>query len=264
MAPRETQLVRTMVDLVDTLVDDFDIVDLTATLADRCVEILDVSAAGIMLAAPGQGLRVMSSSSASAHALEVLEAQTDEGPCIDCFRLGEAVVNADLTDAEAEARWPRFAAAALGAGFRSAHAVPMRLRGATIGALNLFRSDEGRLDAPDVVAAQALADITTVALLQHQGATEARAINDQLTHALDSRVTIEQAKGIIAEQAHIPLGDAFAVLRAHARRNSRKLVTVAEEVIAGDLDAVALLGRTSPPGGLSRRLRCRGTERSHR
>lgn len=247
MAPRETQLVRAMVDLADTLVDDFDIVDLTATLADRCVEILDVSAAGIMLATPDRGLRVMSSSSASAHALEVLEAQTDEGPCIDCFRLGEAVVNADLT--EAEARWPRFAAAALGAGFRSAHAVPMRLRGTTIGALNLFRSDEGRLDAPDVVAAQALADITTVALLQHQGATEARAINDQLTHALDSRVTIEQAKGIIAEQAHIPVGDAFTVLRAHARRNSRKLVTVAEEVIAGDLDAVTLLGRTSPPGG---------------
>jgi GAF domain-containing protein len=238
-----------MVALADTLVDDFDIVDLTATLADSCVEILDVSAAGILLAAPDQGLRVMASSSASARALELLEAQIDEGPCIDCFHLGEAVVNADLAEAEAEARWPRFAAAALGAGFRSAHAVPMRLRGTTIGALNLFRSDEGRLDTPDVVAAQALADITTVALLQHRGAIEAQTLNDQLTHALDSRVTIEQAKGIIAEQAHISLGDAFTVLRAHARRNSRKLVTVAEAVIAGDLDAVGLLGRTSPPAG---------------
>lgn len=247
MAPRETQLVRTMVALADTLVDDFDIVDLTATLADRCVEILDVSAAGILLAAPDQGLRVMASSSASAHALELLEAQNREGPCVDCLRLGEAVVNADL--AEARARWPRFAPAALEAGFRSAHAVPMRLRGTTIGALNLFRDDEGRLDEPDVVAAQALADITTLALLQHRGAIEAQALNDQLTHALDSRVTIEQAKGIIAEQAHVPLDDAFTVLRAHARRNSRKLVAVAEAVVAGDLDAVGLMGRTSPSGG---------------
>lgn len=247
MAPRETQLVRTMVALADTLVDDFDIVDLTATLADRCVEILDVSAAGILLATPDQGLRVMASSSASARTLELLEAQIHEGPCVDCFRLGEAVINANL--AEAEARWPRFAPTALAVGFRSAHAVPMRLRGATIGALNLFRGDEGRLDAPDVVAAQALADITTLALLQHRGALEAQALNDQLSHALDSRVTIEQAKGIIAEQAHIPVDDAFTVLRAHARRNSRKLVAVAEAVIAGDLDAVGLLGRTSPPKG---------------
>jgi GAF domain-containing protein len=245
MAPRETQLVRTMVALADTMVDDFDIVDLTATLAERCVEILDVAAAGIMLASPEQVLRVMAASSASARALELFESQTDEGPCVDCFRLGVAVVNADL--AEATARWPRFAPAALEAGFRSAHAVPMRLRGTTIGALNLFRSDEGRLDDPDVVAAQALADVATVALLQHRGVIKAQALNDQLAHALDSRVTIEQAKGIIAEQAHIPVDDAFTVLRAHARRNHRRLVTVAEAVIAGDLDAIGLLGRTTVP-----------------
>lgn len=247
MAPREARLVQAMVALADTLVDDFDIVDLTATLAERCVEILDVDAAGIMLAVPDEGMRVMSASSPSAHALELFEMQTDEGPCIDCFRLGEAVVNADLT--EAGERWPVFAPAALDAGFRSAHAVPMRLRGTTIGALNLFRSGDGTLDQPDVVAAQALADVATVALLQHRGAVEAQVLTDQLTHALDSRVRIEQAKGIVAEQGHIPVDEAFALLRAHARRSSRKLVAVAEAVIGGDLDAVALAGRSSPVEG---------------
>lgn len=243
MAPREQLLVRAMVSLADTLVDEFDIVDLTATLADRCVEILDVAAAGIMLASSPGGLRVMASSSAPARALEVFEAQVDEGPCPECFRTGALVAQADL--AADPDRWPTFTPRALEAGFRSAHAVPMRLRGTIIGALNLFRAEPGRLAEADLVVAQALADIATVAVLQHRGATEAHVLNQQLTHALDSRVTIEQAKGILAEQAGIAVDAAFEVLRAYARRHNRKLVTVAEEVVSGSLDATMLV-RSDP------------------
>ncbi|HMJ74565.1 MAG TPA: GAF and ANTAR domain-containing protein [Iamia sp.] len=240
MASREQLLVRAMVSLADTLVDEFDIVDLTATLADRCVEILDVAATGIMLASStGGGLRVMASSSAPTRALEVFEAQVDEGPCPECYRTGALVVHEDL--AADRDRWPTFTPRALEAGFRSAHAVPMRLRGTVIGALNLFRTEPGRLAEADIVVAQALADIATVAVLQHRGATEAHVLNQQLTHALDSRVTIEQAKGVLAEQAGIPVDAAFEVLRAHARRHNRKLVTLAEEVVAGGLDATMLL-----------------------
>ncbi|HEV7720786.1 MAG TPA: GAF and ANTAR domain-containing protein [Iamia sp.] len=240
MAPREQLLVRAMVALADTLVDEFDIVDLTATLADRCLEILDVAATGIMLASPtGGGLRVMASSSAPVRTLEVFEAQVDEGPCPECYRTGALVVHEDL--ASDPDRWPTFTPRALEAGFRSAHAVPMRLRGTIIGALNLFRTEPGRLAEADIVVAQALADIATVAVLQHRVATEAQVLNQQLTHALDSRVTIEQAKGVLAEQAGIPVEDAFAVLRAHARRHRRTLVTVAEEVVSGVLDASTLL-----------------------
>ena len=160
---RETLLARTFVELADTLVDEFDVVDLLTLLADRCVEVLDVAAAGLMLTYPGGELRVMASSSEAMRVLELFELQSEEGPCPDCYRTGEPIVNHRL--AAEGGRWPQFEPRAMKAGFRSVHALPMRLRNVTIGALNLFRTDEGALNEADVAAAQALADVATIAVL---------------------------------------------------------------------------------------------------
>src|SRR5688572_32904275 len=169
---RESVLARTLVELADTLVDDFDVVELLTLLADRCVEVLDVEAAGIMLAAPDGALRVMASSSEAMRVLELFEIQAQEGPCLDSHRTGLPVVNQDL--ATVNGRWPRFAAEALAAGFRSVHALPMRLRGTVVGALNLFHVEPGEMHQADVDAAQALADVATIAVLQHRAALEAQ------------------------------------------------------------------------------------------
>jgi len=236
--PREALLARTMVELADTLVDDFDVVELLTLLADRCVEVLDVSAAGLMLAAPEGDLRVMASSSEAMRVLELFELQAQEGPCLDCFRGGEPVVNQDL--ATVDGRWPRFAPVALESGFRSVHALPMRLRGAVIGALNLFRSDAGELSEDDVAVAQALADVATIAILQHRAVLEAQVVNEQLNHALNSRIVIEQAKGVLAEQAGLDMEQAFSTLRNHARSHNLRLVDVAQDLIDGTLSAELL------------------------
>lgn len=235
---REAVLARTFVELADTLVDDFDVVDLLTRLADRCVETLDVDAAGIMLAAPDGQLRVMASSSEAMRVLELFEVQAREGPCLDSHRTGKPVVNQDL--ATVNGRWPQFAPEALAAGFRSVHALPMRLRGTVIGALNLFRAGPGQMDQADLEAAQALADVATIAILQNRSALEAQVINDQLTHALNSRIVIEQAKGMVAERLNLDMERSFAVLRGHARNHNLRLADVAEAVIAGALEAAAL------------------------
>ena len=234
---REALLVRTMVELADSLVDDFDIVDLLATLAERCVDVLDVAAVGIMLAAPDGELLAMTSSDETMRTVELFELQSREGPCLDCYRSGQPVVNQDLTSLDG--RWPRFARFAVEAGFLAADAIPMRLRGQVIGVLNLFRNQTGSLAVADVTVAQALADVATIAILQHRHAAGTAAVNDQLQIALDSRVLIEQAKGMIAEREQIPVGDAFVLLRAHARNHNRRLVEVAHDVIERVLDITA-------------------------
>jgi len=241
---REAALARTFVELADTLVEDFDVVDLLTRLADRCVEVLDVDAAGIMLAAPGGQLRVMSSSSEAMRVLELFEIQAQEGPCLDSHRTGLPIVNQDLSSADAP--WPRFASEALAAGFHSVHAVPMRLRGSVIGALNLFRSDLGEMVPSDIEIAQAFADVATIAILQHQAAQEAQVLNEQLTHALNSRVVIEQAKGMVAERLQLDMEASFAVLRTYARNLNRRLADVAQDVISGTFSASDLLKEVKP------------------
>jgi GAF domain-containing protein len=235
---REAVLARTFVELAESLVDHFDVVELLTLLADRCVEILDVSAAGLMLVAPEGDLRVVASSSEAMRVVELFELQSQEGPCLDCYRSGEPVLNQDL--ATVDGRWPNFAPVALGAGFRSVHALPMRLRGTVVGALNLFRADEGRLEEADVLAAQALADVATIAILQNRAAHEAQVVNEQLNHALNSRVLVEQAKGVLAERAGLDMEQAFSGLREYARSNNLRLVDVAQDVIDGTLGPGAL------------------------
>ena len=230
---KEAMLASTLVELADTLVDDFDVVELLTRLADRCVTMLDVQAAGIMLGAPGGQLRVMASSSEAMRLLELFEIQAKEGPCLDTHRTGLPVVNQDL--ATVNGRWPRFATEALAAGFQSVHALPMRLRGSVIGALNLFREGPGEMGPADVGIAQAFADVATIAILQHRATTEAQLLNEELTHALTSRVVIEQAKGMVAERLKLGMEESFAALRTHARNHNLRLVAVAEAVIGGTL-----------------------------
>src|SRR4051812_30504033 len=236
--PRESILTRTLVELADTLVADFDVVELLTMLGDRCVEVLDVGAAGIMLAAPDGELRVMASTSETMHMLELLELQTQEGACLDCFGTGSLGESADLVSDD---RWPKFTAATTAAGFGSVNALPMRLRGSVIGALNLFHVEGGKkMPEADVVAAQAFADIATIAILQFRATVEAKSLNDQLNQALNSRILIEQAKGMVAERAGVDMVKAFDRLRSHARNHNRRLVDVAEDVINGELGASVL------------------------
>ena len=235
---REQRLATTLVELADTLVDDFDVVELLTLLTDRCVEVLDVTAAGLLLVSPGGDLRVMAASSEAMRLVELFELQTDEGPCLDCYRSGQPVINQSLV--QDRGRWPLFTPRALDAGFSSVHAVPMRLRGATIGALNLFRSNEGTMDVSDVHAAQALADVATIAILQHRAAAETQVLNAQLSQALNSRIVIEQAKGMVGERAHLNMEQAFNRLRNHARNHNLRLLDVARDVVDGVLPTAAL------------------------
>ncbi len=230
-------MARTLVELADTLVDDFDVVELLTTLANRCVEVLDITAAGIMLASPAGHLRTVASSNNAMLLLELFEEQADEGPCSDAFRSGSAVVHDDLADGSHP--WPAFGPRAAGAGFRSAAAVPLRLRHQTVGALNMFRHTPGPLDDADVTVAQAFADAATIAILQHRAVEEAQALNVQLQQALNSRIVIEQAKGIISESLRTDMEDAFRLLRTYARSNNLRLSDVAARTAEKSLSASA-------------------------
>ena len=235
--PREALLARTLVRLADSLVDDFDVVELLNALADGCVDVLDVAAAGLMLVAPEGDLRVMASSSDAMRVLELFEVQAQEGPCLDCYHSAAPITCGDLVTEE---RWPRFASEARTAGFRAVHAIPMRLRGRVIGAVNLFHTEPGEMRDADRSAAQALADVATIAILQHRAMIEAQVVNTQLNHALNSRIAIEQAKGVIAERATVDMEEAFRRLRQHARNTNARLADVARGVVDGSLAAEAL------------------------
>ena len=241
--PRESSLARTLVELADTLVADFDVVELLTLLAGRCVDVLGVSAAGLMLAGPDGDLRVVASSSEAMRVLELFELQAKEGPCLDCYRSGQPAAQPDL--ATPTSHWPLFAAETLDAGFRSVHALPMRLRGNVMGVLSLFRVEAGEMQRADLDAAQALADVATIAILQHRATVEAQVLKQQLHHALNGRTVIEHAKGVVAEREGLNMEQAFAVLRRYARDHNLRLVGVAEAVTAGSL-APSALGRAAP------------------
>ncbi|WP_239554125.1 GAF and ANTAR domain-containing protein [Tenggerimyces flavus] len=241
---REQQLISAFVELADTLIDDFDVIDFLYGLTQRTVQLLGVTAAGVMLADQRGHLRPAAASTEEARLLELFEIQTDTGPCMDSYRSKSPVVNVDLR--AAESRWPHFAAAAGAAGFSSAHALPLRLRDDTIGALNLFSAENTRLTEQDQRVGQALADTATIGILQHRGLRHAEILTDQLQAALNSRVVIEQAKGILAERGAIGVDEAFDTMRRHARRTHQRLSDLARAVTAGTADTTDLL--TDSPG----------------
>jgi GAF domain-containing protein len=205
LVPRETLLARTLVELADTLVADF------------------------------EAMRM----------LELFELQSREGPCLDCYRSGTPVLEVDLT--ATGTRWPNFSAEALAAGFRSVQALPMRLRGTVIGALNLFGTGPAEMQRVDIDSAQALADVATIAILQQRKSYQAQVLNQQLQHALNSRIVIEQAKGKVAERESLTMPAAFSALRGYARLHNLRLVDVARSVVDGSLGPSAL--RMSPEEG---------------
>ena len=228
---RERRLVETFVTLADTLVDDFDVVDLMQTLVEESVTLLAADAAGLMLADQRGGLQVMASSSEKTRLLELFQLQNDEGPCLDCFRSGQRVLVADI-GREAE-RWPQFAPEATRQGFASVHAIPLRLRAETIGAMNLFHSSPGLLSEEDVRLGQALAAVATIGILQERAIQRGEMLSEQLQGALNSRVIIEQAKGVLAEKGHLDMDSAFDRLRSYARRRNMRLSDLARSVVDG-------------------------------
>ena len=224
-------LSETFVELTDTLVAGFDVIDFLHVLTDRSVQLLDVSAAGLLLADPRGELRVVAASSEAARLLELFQLQNDQGPCLDCFRTGRPVAAGDL--AAAAPRWPRFAPAAQQAGFGAVQALPMRLREQVIGALNLFRTQPGPFAPASVRVGQALADVATISLLHERGMRHSDILNEQLQAALNSRVIIEQAKGKLAERLGVDMDQAFALLRDRARATNRRLSDLARAIVDG-------------------------------
>jgi GAF domain-containing protein len=219
----------TFVDLADTMVADFDVIDFLHMLTDRSVQLFAASAAGVVLADPRGELRVAAASSEKAGLLELFQLQNDQGPCLECFRTGRPVTAPDLAD-QAQ-RWPRFAHAALQAGFRTVEALPMRLRDQVIGALNLFRAEPGAFDPADLRIAQALADVATIGLLHERNVRRRETVAEQLQSALNSRVVIEQAKGKLAERRGIDMDRAFTMLREYARNSNQHLTDVARDFV---------------------------------
>jgi transcriptional regulator with GAF, ATPase, and Fis domain len=224
-------LVETLVGLADTLVDTYDVIDFMQTLAERSVELLDVSAAGIMLADGHGRLRHAACSSEQMRLVELFELQLEEGPCFDAFRDQRAVRSATAEDVAA--RWPSFAKHVGEGGFVAVSAVPLRLRGQAVGALNLFSSDTGALSDEDLGAAQAMADVATIGIIQERLIHDQHILTTQLEGALNSRVLIEQAKGIVAERNQIDVDQAFLEVRAFARNTNRRLTDVARGIVDG-------------------------------
>jgi transcriptional regulator with GAF, ATPase, and Fis domain len=223
-------LSETFVELTDTMVADFDVIDFLHVLTSRSAELLDVSAVGLLLADPRGELRVVAASSEAARLLELFQLQSDEGPCLDCFRSGRPVTAIELS---ADQRWPRFAAAAGQAGFTAVQALPMRLREQVIGALNLFRATPGAFDPASVRIGQALADVATIGLLHERSMRRSDTLNEQLQAALNSRVVIEQAKGKLAERLGIDMNQAFTLLRDQARNRNQRLSDLARAFVDG-------------------------------
>lgn len=226
---REKRLNEAFVMLADTLVVGYDIVDLMHFLVDTSVELLDAAAAGIVLADGWHRLDVLAASSAESELLEVLQVQGGEGPCLDCFSTGVVQSVSDL--ALMTERWPHFAPVALEQGIHSVHAVPMRLRDQTIGALNLFRTGTGELIQRDRETAQALADVATIGILQERAVRENVDLNERLEHALNSRVLIEQAKGVLANFGNISMDEAFKLIRSYAASHAVPLTHLAQDIV---------------------------------
>jgi GAF domain-containing protein len=243
---RQALTATTFVEIVDTLVDDFDVIEVLTLLTSRSVELLEAAAAGILLADSAGQLRVIGASTEQVGLLELFQIQNDEGPCLDCFHTGQVVRSFSLDEISP---WPQFAAESVSAGFPSVCAVPLRLKDLILGCLNLFMSEPVGLSDAEISLAQALADVASIAIVQDQASRQAAIREGHLQHALTSRISIEQAKGMISERGHLDMDEAFTRLRSYARNNNRGLTEVAESLVAGrvSVESVSDRRRTPPP-----------------
>jgi hypothetical protein len=235
---REQWLASCFVELADTLVAEFDVVEFLTMLVARCAVLLDGSEVGLAVANREGELRVLASSSERMRILELVEVQHDEGPCRDCYRCGEQIINQRVDSVEH--LWPRMVPMAREAGFAMLHAIPMRLRGQTIGAINIFDARSREMSAHDARMTQAFADVATIGILQERATRDQAVLTSQLGKALDTRVVIEQAKGVLAERLQVDMDESFTLLRRYARTNSRRLSEVARALTDGDLPVSAL------------------------
>jgi transcriptional regulator with GAF, ATPase, and Fis domain len=241
---RQALTATTFLEIVDTLVDDFDVIDVLTLLTSRSVELLEAAAAGILLADSDGQLRVIGASTEQVGLLELFQIQNDEGPCLDCYNTGTVVLNSSLDE---DSPWPRFAAESVSAGLPSVCAVPLRLKDLILGCLNLFMSEPVGLSDAEITLAQALADVASIAIVQDQATRQAALREGHLQHALTSRISIEQAKGMISERGHVDMDEAFNRLRSYARNNNRGLTEVAESLVVGTTSIDAVWDRRRPP-----------------
>jgi GAF domain-containing protein len=244
---RDARMARHFVTLADTLVDDFDVVDLLDQLTRTCVELLGVTTAGLLILDSSGSLHPVAASTEATRVLELFQLQNDEGPCLDCVRTGEVVHVPDIRAAAGQ--WPRFSRALIESGFHSVEALPMRLRSETIGSLNLFNvAGISSLSSEDRHIAQALADVATIGILQQRTVQRSSVLAEQLQLALDTRIVIEQAKGVLAEYGGVPVDVAFDAMRRYARGRNARLGDVAEALVSGRLAASDLIARRSGSG----------------
>jgi len=231
---RDAALLESFAMLADNLVSGYDVIDLLQTLVERCQEVLDANQAGILLEDESGRLDVVAATDEHVRLIEMLQLDGDGGPCAECFRTGQPVL-VPATD-EIEPRWARFGDLAVSEGILSVYCVPLRLRRRTIGSLNLFSDHPGMPPRLDQVAARALADVATISILQRREAHEGEIVKEQLQHALNSRVLIEQAKGVVSYTRRIPVDEAFKLIRSYARSNQSRLDDVARRIVERELD----------------------------
>jgi ANTAR domain/GAF domain len=242
---REAWLATTFVELADTLVADFDVVDFLTMLVSRCTALLDGPEVGLAVANRKGQLRVLASSTERMKVLELVEVQNDEGPCRDSYHSGEQIINQQVD--VAESRWPNFVPKARAAGFQMLHALPMRLRGQSIGAINIFDPRTRDITTHEANIVQAFADVATIGILQERSTEDNLVLTTQLGKALETRVVIEQAKGVIAESLKVNVDEAFVLLRSHARRTNQRLTDVARAVIDGSVPVTVVVGSLDRP-----------------
>jgi len=226
---REGQFLKTFAKLADTLVAGYDVVDLLQMLVDSCHDLLGSSAAGILLADDGGELELVASTSESIRLVEMMQLSAEAGPCIEAYFTGQTVTVDDINLSPPE--WSRFQSSALEQGYLAVAALPLKLRETTIGTLNLFQDTVGRMSDDDLTAAQAFADVATIGILHERSLRESNIVKQQLQNALNSRILIEQAKGVIAHSRTVSMDDAFRLLRTFARSNQRGIAEVAADVV---------------------------------
>lgn len=234
-----SRVAEVFVEVADTLIDDFDLIEFLAMVTDRASELVGSSAAGLLLADAQGRLQFMAASDERAHLVELFQVRAEQGPCQDCYSTGHRISVPDL--AQAADRWPMFAPRAMNAGFQSVHAFPLRLRNRVIGALNLFGSDTGEIARDDADVVQALADLATIGLLNERAIRRADVLTEQLQGALNSRIIIEQAKGALAQGRGVGVDEAFNLIRSYARAHHLYLGDVATAVITNPAEVQDLI-----------------------
>ncbi|MET0989621.1 MAG: GAF and ANTAR domain-containing protein [Glaciihabitans sp.] len=230
---REGRLAAAFVTLADTLVVDYDVVELLQRLVDTCADLLGASAVGLLLTAAGGDLEVVAVTNDESRLVTLIRTHSASGPTGQALATGRPVSVSDISAMGGDMAPFRDEATSLG--FGAMDAFPLRLRGSVIGVLTLLRTESRQLTPEDTSVAQGLADIATIGILHERALRESDVVQKQLQHALGSRVVIEQAKGVIAQTRGVEMVEAFRLLREYARAHNRGLREVAERVVSHEL-----------------------------